>query len=92
MAVAPGDTLRITAKDVSHATTGSVTTGLVGTARIERYETGVVLAGPAALVASGDDWYADLIAPATVGIYQIVVVLTVGGATRTLRDALYVQM
>jgi hypothetical protein len=88
--VEPGDTFRITAKDVTHIDTGPVTTGLTGTATIKS-AAGTTVDGPDNLVNSGDDWYADFPAPATVGTYTIVVTMTVGGATRTLRGQLIVQ-
>ena len=64
---APGDTIRMTAKDVEHATTGPVTSGLTGTVTLYNAADGVVGTYPIAGNA-GDDWYVDVPIPGTAGI------------------------
>jgi hypothetical protein len=93
---APGDTVRISAKDVTllnstYAET-PVTTGLTGTLTVKDWATDATVDGPDALVQSGssDDWYFDLTAPA-VGHYRLVMVLNTGGAQLTKYGELRVE-
>jgi hypothetical protein len=94
---APGDTIRVTAQDVtllnSTFVEQAITAGLSGTVLIEHWDTGidVGLATPMVLN-NGNDWYLDLDAPDDEGRYRIVVVLTASGAQRTLQGELVVEM
>jgi hypothetical protein len=85
----PSDTLRMTAKDVEHATTGPVTAGLTGNVKL--YDASNALLSTSSITAnSGDDWYVDITAPATAGLYRMVMLLVVGTAQRTLEAELRV--
>ena len=92
----PGDTIRVTAADVTQLSSTSVetpvTAGLTGTLTVKDWQTDATVDGPDALVQSGssDDWYVDVTAPA-VGRYRLVVVLTKDGAQRTLYGELRVE-
>lgn len=90
----PGDTIRITAENVSlldgTLTRQPVTSGLTGTIALQAWGSGAVVVGPIAITAhSSDDWYADVTAPAS-GHYRIVAVLQAFGAQRTLAGELKV--
>lgn len=91
---APGDTIRITAEDVSvldgTLTRQPVTSGLTGTITLVEWENGETVAGPTDILAhADDDWYADFTAPGP-GRYRIVVVLQASGSQRTLAGELKV--
>lgn len=91
---APGDTIRITAEDVSllggSLTRQPVTSGLTGTIELLEWESGATIVGPVDIAAhADDDWYADVTAPVA-GRYRIVAVLQAGGAQRTLAGELKV--
>lgn len=79
----PSDTIRVTARDVTHQTTGAVTSGLTGNVKL--YDASNDLLGTYGIVSnSDDDWYVDITAPATLGLYRLEMVLIVGTAQRTL--------
>jgi hypothetical protein len=85
----PGDTVRMTAQDVAHATAGPVTSGLTGTLTL--YDADDAVVDTETISANdGDDWYVDITAPATAGLYRMAMVLTVGSAQRTLEAELRV--
>ena len=91
---APGDTIRITAEDVTlldgTLTRQSVTSGLTGTITLVEWESGATVVGPTDILAHvDDDWYADFTAPAA-GRYRIVAVIQASGAQRTLAGELKV--
>jgi hypothetical protein len=92
----PGDTIRVSAKDVTLLDAAfveqPVITGLVGTLNIRTWDTDTLTSGPHSLIQSGstDDWYFDATAPA-VGRYRLVVVLSKSGAQRTLYGELRVE-
>ena len=73
-----GETVRITAKDLTHATTGSVTSGATVAVTVYDLDGTVLNTGNAA--ADGDDWYRDVVAPSVAGQYRVGVVATVAGA------------
>lgn len=90
----PGDTIRITTRDVTLLDADSVarpvTEGLTGAMTLMEWESGEIIVGPTAMTTStGDDWYADVTAPAA-GRYRIVVVLEANSAQRTLAGELKV--
>lgn len=97
MIAAPGDTIRISARNVTQLDSAyveqPVTSGLTGTLSIDDWESGVTASGPHTLVQSGssDDWYFDATAPATKGKYRLVIVLSKSGAQRTLWGELEVK-
>lgn len=91
---APGDTIRITAEDVSlldgTLTRQPVTSGLTGTMTLVDWESGATIAGPTDILSNvNDDWYADFTAPAA-GRYRIVAIIQASGAQRTLAGELKV--
>ena len=87
--IAASDTVRFTARDVTHATTGPVTSGLTGNVTI--YNAANALVGTYAIASNnGDDWYVDVPTPAAAGLYRMVMLLIVSGAQRTLEAELRV--
>ena len=91
---APGDTIRITAEDVTlldgTLSRQPVTSGLTGTITLVDWESGDTVAGPTDILAhAGDDWYADFTAPGA-GRYRIIAVIQASGAQRTLAGELKV--
>lgn len=86
----PGDTLRMVAEGVKRSLTDEpVTTGLTGSLKL--YDAANTLLSTSAISLNIDnDWYVDITAPATVGLYRIEMVLTVGTAQRTLEGELRV--
>lgn len=91
---APGDTIRVSARDVtlldSDMVAQPVTADLTGTITLLDWQSGVTVVGPTDIEAhAGDDWYADVTAPAA-GRYRIVAVIHVSGAQRTLAGELKV--
>lgn len=84
----PGDTIRITAEDVSlldgALSRQPVTSGLTGTISMLDWGSGETVVAPVPiLLHAGDDWYVDVTTPAA-GHYRIIAVLTASGAQRTL--------
>lgn len=91
---APGDAIRISARDVKLLDADSVarpvTEGLTGAVTLLEWESGTVVVGPSAITSNTeDDWYVDLTAP-TAGRYRIVVVIEANAAQRTLAGELKV--
>lgn len=97
MIVAPGDQIRVSAKDVTQLDAAyvaqPVTSGLTGTLNIRNWESDELESGPHNLAnsASADDWFVDVAAPTDKGRYRLVVVLSKGGAQRTLHGVIDVQ-
>lgn len=93
---APGDTIRITAEDVT-LLDGSFarqpqTSGVTGTVQLEEWDSGSAEGSPYVITLHHEsDWYVDIDAPETPGRYRVVVVLTVNGAQRTLHSELNVS-
>lgn len=83
-----GETVRITAKDLTHATSGPVTVGATVAVTLYDLDGTVLSTGNAA--ADGDDWYRDITAPATAGQYRVGIVATVSGAVA--KDALFLTV
>jgi hypothetical protein len=75
-----GETVRITAKDLTHADSGAVTSG--ATVTISMYDAdGDIIGIPNTATNADDDWYFDLTMPATPGQVLVKVVATKSGAT-----------
>lgn len=85
-----GDTVRITAVDVTHSDDGPVISGLAGTLTLRNRATNAIVSGPTALQGSGDDWYADVAIPGASGTYRATIVLTYSGAQRTFHADIFV--
>lgn len=85
----PGDTVTMTANDVTHVRTGPITSGLSGMMTLYDAADTIVDTFPM----SGnvdDDWYVEIDAPATAGLYRMSLVMVVGSAQRTLEAELRV--
>lgn len=80
MVVYAGETVRITAADLTHSDSGSVTSGATVTVQVFD-AAGVQVGTDATATASGDDWSADIAAPATAGEYEIKATAVKSGAT-----------
>lgn len=87
--LAPSDTLTVQIRNVSVTATGAaVTSGLVGTVSILD-GAGSVVAGPSSLaLVSGSTWGANVVAPASRGVYTIAVAYDANGAHKTSRGTL----
>ncbi len=83
-----GETVRITAQDLNHASEGPVTTG--ATVNVSLYDPAGVLLSSNGAIADGDDWYVDIEAPATPGQYLARVEAIKSGAV--FKDKLYVTV
>lgn len=82
LVVYAGETVRITAKDLTHSDSGSVTTG--ATVTIQLFDSAGVQSGSDATGATGgtgDDWFSDVAAPSTAGEYEVKVTAVKSGAT-----------
>lgn len=93
---APNDTIRITAENVTLLDGAFVkqplTTGLTGTVQLEEWDSGTAEGSASDIeLNNGNDWYVDINAPDDEGRYRIVVVLSAGGAQRTLHGELKVE-
>jgi hypothetical protein len=84
-----GETVRITARDLTHADDGPVTSGATVTHAI--YDNAGALVDSVTATASGDDWYGDLAAPDTAGLYTVKSTATKSGATWKGRTELEVE-
>jgi hypothetical protein len=97
MIYAQGDQIRVRATNVTQLDASDVaqpvTSGLAGTLHVRNWHTDAAVSGPHVLAnaASGDDWYVDITAPMAEGEYRLVVVLSKGGAQRTLHGRLEVK-
>lgn len=90
LTVYPGETVRITAADLTHSDSGPVTTG--ATVTIALYDADGTISGEAVSGAvTGADWSADVTAPATVGEYTVKVTATKSGATWKGKEPLSVK-
>lgn len=92
---APGDTMRVMAKDVAQLDNANVAqpvmTGLTATFSLRNWETGALVSGPHTMTGnSNDDWWLDIAAPAA-GRYRIEMTLTKSGATRILHGELKIS-
>lgn len=58
-----GETIRCTARDLTHSDSGSVTSGATGTMKLYDAGGAEVASGSVSNGGSGDDWFADLTAP-----------------------------
>jgi hypothetical protein len=77
----PAETIRITAKDLTHSDSGSVTSGATVTIAVYNpdgslYQTQTVM-NPGA----NDDWWADFAAPSSAGQYTVKLTAVKSGAT-----------
>jgi hypothetical protein len=84
-----GETVRITAEDLTHADSGAVTSG--ATVTIDLYEPDGTLVSTNTAAAAGDDWFFDLDMPATPGQYRILIEATYNGAVARDRLLLTVK-
>lgn len=97
MIAAPGDQIRVSARTVTQLDSAfvahPVTSGATAILSVEDWESAQVISGPDAMTQSGssNDYYADINAPAAKGKYRLVVVLSKGGAQRTLWSELEVK-
>ena len=84
------ETLRVKAKDLTHSDSGAVTTG--ATVTVDVYDAANVMISTASttVVGSGDDWWIDITAPATVGTYSVRVTAVKSGATWKAAETLSV--
>jgi hypothetical protein len=92
LTVLAGETVRITARDLTHSDSGSVTTGATVTVGI--YDSADTIVGSTATGAtggSGDDWYADITAPSNAGEYTVKVTAVKTGATWKSKEPLIVK-
>lgn len=83
-----GETVRVTARDLTHLDSGPVLSG--ATVTIAVYDRTDTQVSTATGTASGDDWYADVAAPATAGEYTIKVTAVKSGATWKAQEPLSV--
>lgn len=92
LTVLAGETVRITARDLTHSDSGSVTTG--ATVTIGIYDADDDIVGTTATGAtggSGDDWFADMTAPSNAGEYTIKATAVKTGATWKSKEPLIVK-
>lgn len=87
----PGETVRLTAKDLTHADSGSVTTGATVTVSLYNPDGTLNTTQIAATGGSGDDWFADLAAPATLGEYAVKITAVKDGATWKGKNSIRVE-
>jgi hypothetical protein len=73
-----GESVRITAKDLTHADDGPVTAG--ATVTIDLYEPDGTLVSTNTAAASGDDWFIDVEMPNTPGQYEVRIDAAYNGA------------
>lgn len=90
LTVYPGETIRITAADLTHVDSGPVTTGAMVTIAV--YDADGVISGDVVNGSvTGDDWSADVAAPATAGEYTVKITATKSGATWKGKEPLSVK-
>lgn len=87
----PGETVRLSANDLTHRDAGAVTSG--ATVLISLYDPDGILvetqgAGNGGV---GDDWWYDFTAPATPGTYEFKITAEKDGATAKGKDAIRVK-
>lgn len=85
----PSDTVLMFGRDVTDAINGPVLSGLTGTLTVYNAANAVVTTASIS-GHTDDDWYAQFSAPATAGLYRMVMVMAVGGVQRTLEAELRV--
>lgn len=88
--VFPGETVRLKAKDLTHRDSGPVIAGATVTITLYNPDGSVATTESGATGGTGDDWYADVAAPATVGVYEFKVVAVASGATWKGKDTIRV--
>lgn len=72
-------TLRVTAQNLIHSDDGSITAGATITVAVYDSESTLVSTASTSTSGSGDDWWIDITAPSTAGIYTIRVTVTYSG-------------
>lgn len=87
----PGETMRLTARNLTHSDTGSVTAGASVTISLYNPDGTLNTSGTAATSGVGDDWYVDMVAPTTPGEYQVRVTAVVSGAIWKARASIRVE-
>jgi hypothetical protein len=86
-----GETIRFIAKDLTHTSDGPVTTGATVTVTVLDAAGAVIDTGTATTGGSGDDWYVDLAAPDTPGVYDVKITAVKSGATWKSKDTFRVD-
>lgn len=90
LTVYSGETVRVTAADLTHSDSGSVTSG--ATVTVQLFDGDDVQVGTDyAATAAGDDWYADLTAPTDAGEYTVKVTAVKSGATWKGKEPILVK-
>jgi hypothetical protein len=87
----PGEMMRLSAKDLTHADTGAVDTG--ATVTISLYNPDGTLSGTQTATTGGlgDDWFVDMPAPATPGEYAVKMTAVKAGATWKGKNSIRVE-
>ena len=87
----PGETMRLMARDLEHVDEGIVTADATVTVTVLNPDGTTYAEETAQTDGIGNDWYVDLAAPATVGVYAVQIVATKGAATAKDRNAIRVK-
>jgi hypothetical protein len=87
----PGETMRLSARNLTHADSGSVTSGATVTIAIYAADGALSSTNEASTGGSGDDWYVDVAAPATPGTYTVRITATKDGAVWKGKGAIRVE-
>lgn len=86
-----GETVRVTAKDLTHSDSGPVLAGATVTVALFDESDVQVSTQSTTTAGSGDDWWIDFDAPATPGEYQVKASAVKSGATWKGREPLAVK-
>jgi hypothetical protein len=87
----PGETIRLSANDLTHTDSGAVTTGATVTISLYNPDESLNSTQSGDNGGSGDDWYYDFTAPATPGEYQFKITAEKSGATAKGKDSIRVK-
>lgn len=86
----PGETLRLTAADLTHSDSGAVTSGATVTITILNPDGTQFATSSADNGGVGDDWFHDFTGPTTPGVYAVQFVAAKTGATAKARGTVRV--
>jgi hypothetical protein len=86
-----GESVRLTAKDLTHISEGSVTTGADVVITLYDLNGDEISHSTAIVAGASDDWYADFAAPGTPGEYEFKIVAQKSGATWKGKDSIRVK-
>jgi hypothetical protein len=86
-----GETMRLTARNLTHSDTGPVTAGATVTIALYNPDGTLNTSSTASTGGSGDDWYVDVAAPLTPGEYAVKVTASVASATWKARGSIRVE-